>query len=344
MYQISTLAVDDQQKHAQWDAFVDQRADGTFFHLSGWQRVLQLTLGHPTYYLYATLNHEIVGVLPLAWVHSKLFGNALVSTPFCVYGGAVGEPEIRRLLEDKAAEIGRELGVNQVELRYRDPQENDWLTRSQHATFGMPLAADDAAILAGIKKNQRALIRKGLQSELTREIEQDPTDFYAIYSESLRNLGTPVFSAKLIQALQQAFPDRTDILTVREAGKAVSSVFNFYYKNQVLPYYGGGKPVARELKSNDLMYYQLMCHARAEKGCNFFDFGRSKLDSGAFSYKKHWGMQDHLLHYQFKLIKAQQLSNLSPNNPKYQLFIRLWQKLPLPISRWLGPKLAHYLG
>jgi FemAB-related protein (PEP-CTERM system-associated) len=344
MYQISTLSVDDQQKRAAWDAFVDQRPDGTFFHLSGWQQVLQHTLGHPTYYLYATLHDEIVGVLPLAWVHSKLFGNALVSTPFCVYGGAVGEPEIRRLLEARAAEIGTELGVNQVELRYKDVQDNDWITRSQHATFGMTLASDDAAILAGIKKNQRALIRKGLQSDLQIEIEQDATDFYAIYSESLRNLGTPVFSAKLIKALQQAFPDRTDILTVRTAGQAVSSVFNFYYKNQVLPYYGGGKPVARELKTNDLMYYQLMCHARATKSCDYFDFGRSKLDSGAFSYKKHWGMQDHLLHYQFKLIKAEQLSNLSPNNPKYQLFIRLWQKLPLSISRWLGPKLAHYLG
>ena len=344
MYQITTLAVDDVKQRIEWDAFIDQHPDGTFFHLSGWQQVLHHTLQHPTYYLMARENGLLVGVLPLAWVKSRLFGNTLVSTPFCVYGGAVGEPAVRRALEQHAVELGHLLGVDHVELRYRDAQDNDWITRSQHATFGMPLADDDAAILAGIKKNQRALIRKGLQSEMTCHIEQDNTDFYAIYSESLRNLGTPVFSKQLIDALQQAFPAQSDILTIRQHAEAVSSVFNFYYKNQVLPYYGGGKPVARELKSNDLMYYQLMCHARQQRACNFFDFGRSKLDSGAFSYKKHWGMQDHLLHYQFKLIKAEQLANLSPNNPKYQLFIKLWQKLPLAVSRWLGPKLAHYLG
>lgn len=343
MYQITTLTLDDPKRQA-WDAFVDQNKDGTFFHLCGWQLVLQQSLGHPTYYLYATENDQIVGVLPLAWVKSKLFGNALVSTPFCVYGGAVGAPEVRRALEQKAIEIGKELGVDHVELRYRDAQDNDWLTRSQHATFGCELAADDAAILAGIKKNQRALIRKALQTDMSWQLDSNNNDFYAIYSESLRNLGTPVFSKKLIDALQQAFPEQTEILTIRKQDTPVSSVFNFYYKNQVLPYYGGGKPIARELKSNDLMYYQLMCHAKKDKDCTFYDFGRSKLDSGAYSYKKHWGMQDHLLHYQFKLINASALSNLSPNNPKYQLFIKMWQKLPLSVSRWLGPKLAHYLG
>lgn len=343
MYQIATLALDDPQRQA-WDQFVRAQADGSFFHLSGWQQVLNKALHHPTYYLYATENQQIVGILPLAWVNSRLFGNALVSTPFCVYGGALGEPAVRRALEQKAIEIGTELGVDHVELRYKDPQDNDWITRSQHATFGCELAADDAGILAAIKKNQRALIRRALQTDLTTHIETDNTDFYQIYSESLRNLGTPVFSKKLIDALQQAFPADTEILTIRQQGAAVSSVFNFYYQGQVLPYYGGGKPIARELKSNDLMYYQLMCHAKTNKECHFFDFGRSKLDSGAYSYKKHWGMQNQLLHYQFKLIKAEQLSNLSPNNPKYQLFIKMWQKLPLAISRWLGPKLAHFLG
>lgn len=153
-----------------------------------------------------------------------------------------------------------------------------------------------------------------------------------------------MFSKVLIDVLQQEFPGHTDILTIRANGEAISSVFNFYFKDQVLPYYGGGKPSARELKTNDLMYYQLMCSARKERQCRWFDFGRSKLDSGAYSYKKHWGMQDELLHYQYKLIKGDQLPNLSPNNPKYQLLIKSWQKLPLWLSRFLGPFLAKYLG
>ncbi len=343
MYSIATLALQDSRR-SEWDQFVKDQDDGTFFHLSGWQNVLWHSFRHQPHFLYALQDDRIVGVLPLAEVKSALFGYALVSTPFCVYGGALGAAVVRRALEQAALEIGQRLGVNHVELRYKHAQDNDWITRSQHATFGCTLAEDDAAILAGIKKNQRALIRKALQTDLSWHLEQNNDDFYQIYSESLRNLGTPVFSKKLIDELQREFGNDTEILTIRHNGQAVSSVFNFYFRNEVLPYYGGGKPVARELKSNDLMYYQLMCHAKRDKACTFYDFGRSKLESGAYSYKKHWGMQDSLLHYQFKLVKAEQLSNLSPNNPKYQLFIRMWQKLPLSVSRLLGPFLAKYLG
>lgn len=343
MLVISTLAPQDPRK-ADWDSFVRGQADGTFFHLAGWQNVLLQSFGHRGHYLYACRDQQIVGVLPLAEVKSALFGYQLVSTPFCVYGGALGEPDVRRALEQKAIEIGEQLGVDHIELRYKHEQDNDWITRSQHATFGCTLADDDAAILAGIKKNQRALIRKGLQTEMTWHLDKDTHEFYQIYSESLRNLGTPVFSKTLIDCLVQEFPADTEVLTIRVQGEAISSVFNFYYEGQVLPYYGGGKPSARELKTNDMMYYQLMCHAKRDKNCHFYDFGRSKLDSGAYSYKKHWGMQDELLHYQYKLIKAQALSNLSPNNPKYALFIKMWQKLPLSVSRFLGPLLAKYLG
>ncbi|MDZ7903736.1 MAG: hypothetical protein U5L01_14890 [Rheinheimera sp.] len=205
MFQILQLSLDDARR-ALWDDFVKADQDGTFFHLAGWQRVLHNTLGHPAFYLYAWSNEQIVGVLPLAWVKSALFGNSLVSTPFCVYGGALGPVDVRRALEQRAIEIGTELGVDQIELRYKKPQENDWITRSQHATFGCALAQDDAAILAAIKKNQRALIRKGLQSAMSYHIEHDNKDFYAIYSESLRNLGTPVFSKQLIDASATGVP------------------------------------------------------------------------------------------------------------------------------------------
>lgn len=343
MFSITTLSLQDPRK-ADWDRFVQQQPDGSFFHLAGWQNVLWQAFRHQGYYLMAELDGQIAGVLPLAEVKSRLFGHQLISTPFCVYGGALGTPAARRALEQHAVKLGEQLGVGHVELRYQQPQDNDWLTRSQHASFGCELGVDDAAILAAIKKNQRALIRKGLQSAMSWQLDDNTDDFYQIYSESLRNLGTPVFSKKLIDELSAEFPDSTEVLTIREQGQAVSSVYSFYYQGQVLPYYGGGKPIARELKSNDLMYYQLMCHARRDKGCHFFDFGRSKLDSGAFAYKKHWGMQDQLLHYQYKLIRSAALSNLSPNNPKYALFIRLWQKLPLWLSRLLGPLLARNLG
>lgn len=326
-----------------WDDFVNQNSEGTFFHLSGWQKILA-DIGHKCFYLYATENEKIVGVMPLAQVKSWLFGNALVSTPFCVYGGALGQPEVKRFLEKEAIFLGQKLNVDHVEFRYRDAQVNNLVTHSQHAYFSCELAEDSAQILAGIKKKQRAVIRHALNEQFDATFDETINDFYNTYSQSVRNLGTPVFSKQFFQRIQEVFPDNCEILTIRKNEQPFSSVLSFYYKHEVLPYYGGGILEAKNVKSNDFMYYQLMCHAKEDRHCQQYDFGRSKIDSGAYQYKKHWGMTATPLHYQYQLINAKSLPNLSPNNPKYQIFIKLWQKLPLSVSQWLGPYLSRYLG
>ncbi|MDF2177284.1 FemAB family PEP-CTERM system-associated protein [Aliiglaciecola sp. CAU 1673] len=328
-----------------WDSFVEQCPDATFFHLSGWLRINQDVFGHKAHYLMAKQGAEIKAVLPLVEQRSKLFGHALISTPFCVYGGVAAVDESsKRFLEDAAIALAHELGVDYLELRNKEASAHPKLTeRCAHSYFAWPLADNPDAILAGVKKKQRAVIRHSLKNGLSHRVDDDMQTAYDIYSESVRNLGTPVFPKHYFQALKGAFGERCDVLTVEHDGQSVSSVLNFYFRDQVLPYYGGGVPKARDLKSNDFMYYQLMCDAR-EKGYSHYDFGRSKNDSGAYQYKKHWGMEPTPLHYQFHLVKATELPNLSPNNPKYQLFIKLWQKLPLSVSRFMGPFLSKYLG
>ncbi|WP_246840575.1 FemAB family XrtA/PEP-CTERM system-associated protein [Lacimicrobium sp. SS2-24] len=328
-----------------WDEFVASCDKATFFHLSGWLQINQQVMGHKGHYLYATQADKIVGVLPLVEQKSRLFGHALISTPFCVYGGVAADSiDVQRQLEDAAIELAHQLQVDYLELRNVQASEHPKLTeKCAHSYFAWPLAEDPDAILAGVKKKQRAVIRHSLKNELSFRVDKDTDTAYDIYSESVRNLGTPVFPKNYFEALQQVFPEQCNVLTVEHDGKPVSSVLNFYFRDQVLPYYGGGTPAARDLKSNDFMYYQLMCDARA-KGFTHYDFGRSKDDSGAYKYKKHWGMEPVPLHYQFHLVKAPELPNLSPNNPKYQLFIKLWQKLPLWLSRTIGPFLSRYLG
>ncbi len=342
MYQLHTLSLRDEQAMA-WDNFVNASDEATFFHLSGWQQILA-EAGHQCYYLYATHNNTIVGVLPLARVKSLLFGDALVSTPFCVYGGAVGEPQVKRYLEQQAIQLATALRVQHIEFRYKTAQDNSLVTRSSHAYFACELAETAEQILANVKKKQRAVLRHALSENLHFTLDKQTNEFYHTYSQSVRNLGTPVFSQAFFDKIMTVFAQQTEILTVRQNNTAVSSVLSFYYKNEVLPYYGGGILQAKELKSNDFMYYQLMCHASTNKACTRYDFGRSKIDSGAYHYKRHWGMQAVELPYQYQLITAKQLPNLSPNNPRYQLFIKLWQKLPLGLSQWLGPKLSRYLG
>lgn len=344
-YQVRMLG-DSAAEHKQWDEFVDQSPKGTFFHLSGWKRVIETIYRHKCHYLYAEQDNIIVGVLPLVEQKSRLFGHALISTPFCVYGGvAADSEEVMVFLEQQAIDKAHELNVDYLELRYAFARNNPQLTeKCAHSTFGWTLADNDEAILAGVKKKQRAVIRHSLKNELSWRVDQDTDTAYDVYSESVRNLGTPVFPQRYFAALAKEFSNQCDVLTVEHNQEAVSSVLSFYYKGHVLPFYGGGLHLARALKSNDFMYYQLMCHAKQQKNCEFFDFGRSKDDSGAFLYKRSWGMEPVPLHYHFHLVKASELPNLSPNNPKYQFFIKMWQKLPVWLSRRIGPFLSKYLG
>ena len=330
-----------------WNEFVDTHEHGTFFHLAEWAELIKDVFSHAAHYIWARsiTSGEVLGVLPLVEQKSKLFGHSLISTPFCVYGGAIAKNDnIREALENKALEIGRELAVDYVELRYKKEVQNENFDRfCHHSTFGSELLEGRDNILAAVKKKQRANIRHSLKNALNIRIDEDAETAYGIYSESVRNLGTPVFHPSYFPSLFNYFGNKVNVLTVESNGKPISSVLSFYYKNQVLPYYGGGTSSARTLKSNDLMYFELMCHAQ-ERGCQHFDFGRSKDDSGAFKYKETWGMQPEPLHYMRALVKATEHPNLSPNNPKYALVINTWKKLPLWVSRIVGPYLSKYLG
>lgn len=329
----------------QWDDYVTSHDNGSFFHLSGWHTVIKNSFNHACYFLYAEKSGSICGVLPLVEVKSKLFGHALVSTPFCVYGGAIADTDdIVRQLEKQACTLAEELGVDYLELRYKEQQNSDLLLKQAHSTFGCDIPDEEEQILANIKKKQRAVIRHSLKNELQSQSTQEIEEFYQLLSESYRNLGTPIFKKNYFKQLVSVFSEQLDITLVRDkAGQPSTAVMNFYFKDQVLPYYGGGNSSSRFIKSADYMYYQVMCNAH-EKGYKWFDFGRSKNDSGPYKYKKNWGMEPQPLFYYYHLVKADSLPNLSPNNPKYKYFIRLWQKLPLPVSQMLGPLLSKYLG
>ncbi len=177
-----------------WDEYVKSHEAGTFFHLSGWKNVIEKSFGHPCFYLLAKSEDQIVGVLPLVEVKSSLFGHALVSTPFCVYGGALAnDEEIRKQLESEACTLAESLGVDYLELRYKSAQNSNLLLKQAHSTFGIALPDSDEAILAQVKKKQRAVIRHALKNELTAESHRNIDTFYNLLSQSYRNLGTPIF-------------------------------------------------------------------------------------------------------------------------------------------------------
>jgi len=327
-----------------WDAYINQHPEATFFHLFGWKKALEMSFKHKNYYLYAYDGNAIVGVLPLGHIKSLLFGNTLVSTPFAVYGGILADnDEVKALLRQTACDLAEELKVDHLELRNVKRENPDWPAKALYVYFKKELADNDDDNLKAIPRKQRAMVRKGIKAGLNSHVNTDIEPFFQAYSESVRNLGTPVFPKKLFQSLISVFPEQLDILTVTKDNTLVASVMNFYFKDTVLPYYGGGTSAARFLKGNDFMYWSLMGHA-VKKGIKQFDYGRSKEGTGSYSFKKNWGFTPAPLYYEYYLVKAKQISEINPLNPKYQLFINLWRKLPLKLSQVLGPVLSRDLG
>lgn len=329
---------------SRWDAYVEHTEEATFFHKAGWQEVLQRAFCHRSYYLYAEQGGEIVGVLPLAEVKSWLFGHALISTPFCVYGGPVGDSQvvIDGLIEH-ACQLAEQLQVDHLELRNQKRMRLDWPCKELYFTFRRAISENHEENLKAIPRKQRAVVRKAIKLEMDTDFDEKVEPFYGAYSTSVRNLGTPVFSKRYFKLLKQVFQDQCDVLSIRKDGQMVSSVMSFYFRDQVLPYYGGGSTLARHLKGNDFMYWQLMCSA-SDRGCRVFDYGRSKADTGPYSFKKNWGFEPQPLHYEYYLVKAKQMPELNPTNPKYALMIKCWKKLPLKLSQWIGPFVSKYLG
>jgi FemAB-related protein (PEP-CTERM system-associated) len=332
-----------------WDAFVRAQPAGTFFHLAAWRHIIERAFGHRNHYVLAEQDGAIVGVLPLAQMKTRLFGNALVSVPFCVYGGPLAaDAEASAALAAHASGLMRRLSVPVLEFRCREP--GPWLGATEwsscpdlYVTFRRPIAAGDEANLKAIPRKQRAMVRKGIDRGLRSVVDRTPDRLHRIYAESVRNLGTPVFARRYFRLLLEVFRDSADIVTVLDGEEAIAAVLNFYFRDEVLPYYGGGRELARDRYGNDFLYWEVMRRAAA-RGFRLFDFGRSKLGTGSFAFKKNWGFSPTPLHYRFHLAPGAQIPEHNPLNPKYRMLIAAWKRLPLPIANAIGPLIVRGLG
>jgi len=342
---VRTLAPGDQAAAARWDVFVAACRAATFFHRSGWQQLIEGIFRHRTHYLYAERAGRIEGVLPLAHVRSVLFGDALVSLPFAVYGGAIADaPDAAAALEGEAQAVARRLGVDRLELRNVAARHPDWPTQDLYVTFRKEILPDPEANMLAIPRKQRAMVRKGIKNALRGEIDRTSDRFFELYADNVHRHGTPALPKRYFDALQRVFGPECEVLTVVDpAGRPQSSVLTFYFRDEVLPYYAGDAVTARDLAANDFKYWDLMRRA-SERGLRVFDYGRSKRGTGSFAFKRNWGFEPQPLYYEYRLFRGQAIPQNNPMNPKYRALIALWRRLPLPVANFIGPHLARSLG
>ncbi|HTU10928.1 MAG TPA: FemAB family XrtA/PEP-CTERM system-associated protein [Allosphingosinicella sp.] len=321
------------------EAFVRARPEATPFHLPQWSRAIASGTGQRAHLLVVERGGEIHGLLPLTELRSRLFGAALVSTGFGVDGGILAGDDVAvAALAGAAVDLAAARGCPSVELRGGKHPDGWRKAEGAYAGFVRELPADEEAVLNTIPRKQRAEVRRALTFGLDIAMG-DAEAHYRAYAESVRNLGTPVFPRALFTSVLREYGADADILTVSRDGKPLASVLSLYLNGTVYPYWGGGTHAARAARANELMYYALMRHA-VRRGCTRFDFGRSKLGTGAFAFKKNWGFEPKPLVY----AHWGEAREVNPLSPKYRLKIAAWRKLPLWLANRLGPPIARGLG
>jgi FemAB-related protein (PEP-CTERM system-associated) len=309
-----------------------------------WLTVLADGLQHPPYCLEALEGGKTRGFLALAHVRSWIFGRFLVSLPYLNYGGVVAEDEATaRLLVDEAVRLADALNVRYLELRHERPLAHPALTQTRtdkvHMRLALPGKVEE--LWNALPAKVRNQIRKGQKSDLTVAWggQELLGEFYTVFSHNMRDLGTPVYGRGLFRSILRQFPGLAELCVVRAGRQPVAAA---------LLLHGSGiteVPSASSLRdfnptcANMLLYWHLL-ERSVQRRQGWFDFGRSSKESNTFRFKKQWGAEPFPAEWQY-YARVGDVAQMRTANPRYQRFIHMWQKLPVWLSRLLGPRIVR---
>ena len=330
-----------------WDAFVAAMPDGTFFHRAAWAQVIESAFGHRSHYTLAEQDGAIVGVLPLVHVRSRLFGNTLISTPFCVYGGPLAvDRETAAALEDhcqRFARTPRRLARSNCVIAHAGRQRLVWSRPDLYVTFRKPIVGDHDRNMKAIPRKQRAMVRKGIQNGLSSVSHRDVAVLHRIYAESVRNLGTPVFSRRYFAILRHDVQrlQRYRHGAGRGAADCLGDEFLLSRRGAALLRWrhSGGPPAGGKR-----LHVLGSDASRRRAGLPPVRFRPQQARHRRLRLQTNWGFTPAPLHYRYRLAPGAAIPDHNPLNPKYRLFIAAWKRLPLPVANLLGPPIVRGLG
>jgi FemAB-related protein (PEP-CTERM system-associated) len=329
---------------AEWDAFIATHADCTNYHRYGWKQVVERSFGHRTHYLAARNGGDaICGVLPLVHMKSPLFGSFLVSLPFFNYGGVLsaGDEATAGLL-DESRRLLQGVGADHAELRHRAMCGEGLATKQHKVTMILDLEKDEETQWKALDAKVRNQVRKAEKNGLhTVTGHRELLDgFYEVFCRNMRDLGTPVYSKDFFLNVLDAFPDSTRIISVVLNGKTVASGILTWFRDTLEVPWASSNRDFRELCPNNLLYWEAIRFA-IHTGAAKFDFGRSTPDEGTYRFKKQWGTRPLQLYWQYLLRDGKALPELNTKNPKFEIAIRVWQRLPVSLTIMLGPHIVR---
>lgn len=322
-----------------WDDFVRSRSEASIYHRSAWANVFTRAFGHDTRYLAATNGDEIVGILPLVRFKSRVFSRCLVSLPFLNYGGMVAATEdAERALLDAAIGEARAAGASYVELRHTRQRFAELPSKTHKVAMVLPLASTADQQFSQLDRKVRNQVRKAQKSGITMTSGglELVDAFYEVFATNMRDLGTPVYTKAFFREVLTAFPDEARVFCASLENQTVAASIVLRDRNRMEVPWASALAQFNSLAPNMLLYWEMLRNA-VEQGCTHFDFGRCTPNAGTYRFKAQWGAVPHELCWEYWLASGQSLPNLSPDNTRFATAIAVWQKLPVNVTKIVGP-------
>jgi FemAB-related protein (PEP-CTERM system-associated) len=325
--------------------FVRATAGSKLCHMPAWMDMIEKTFCHKGYYLVARENGTICGVLPLTHVRSRLFGNRMISQAFSNYGGPLAKsPTALEALCKCAVELAKEHRCQSIELRNTDPIPYDLYLRTDKVSMYLPLTADPDELWKSFRPQIRNRVRKAEKSGIvlvTGGLDL-LDDFYRVWTVRMHQFGTPCYSRKLFKSIMETFPQNSRIFLARLKGVTVGAMFTYHFNGLVQVRWGAVLVEYNRLAPTSFLWWSIMKHfCLIHASC--FDFGRTTVDTGPHSFKKRWGAKPIQLCYQYWTRPGHELSLAKPDNPKYENKVEMWKRLPLWMTRLVGPHISRNL-
>lgn len=313
-------------------------------HCAQWCEAVGKGLGFSTYMIRANSGGQTVGVLPLCLVSGPLFGRFLVSMPYINTGGVWARDQAAaKMLIDSACRLADELNVKYLELRHEAPVWHERLSfeRTDKVHMRMELPDSAEALLKSFKSKVRSQVKKSKQYQLTAQFGGSEllAEFYEVFSINMRDLGTPVFSKKLFASILDSFQDNAEFCVVRSERKAVAAALLIHADGLTEVPSASCLRSYNRMNANMYLYWNLFERAIARKS-QTFDFGRSSEGSGTYRFKSQFGSSPYPATWQYYIRKGNP-DDMRPDSQGNQRLIRAWQKLPVWLTRLIGPPIVR---
>ncbi len=342
----------DEKDGLTWDQALNQFPEAPFSLLYGWRKVYEKTFGLPTYYLLAREGDRVVGLCPLVLMRSPLFGRGsyLISLPFLTRAGLwVTEEAVRPALIDGLIAKAQEVRADFVELRelVRGNEAVKGPANEEHVQMVLELPENWERYEKEIAPRLRQVKRAKKEGLSVRQGREEPLlrDFYYVFSRRMRDLFFPVYPRRFFELILNQFPKEAELLVVYAGDKPWGGMLTFSYRGVLsLPFVASlfEPPGAF---ANQLLYYEALFRHWSQ-GCRLVDFCRSQRDSGTYRFKRHWKARPRPLVYHYPFCRENQRPSTvaqARGTLLYRVAQRVWPRLPLSTTQWLGGRLIKQL-